>query len=109
MRDLYQCPTSQDLSILNEGRNADTSVSRTHWNFVIHKRTCFAAAPHALARAHMHIYIYIYIYKTTSLFQGLNLNLSKISAFVGYEVLTAVVMNSSVFWDITPCSPLKVN
>jgi hypothetical protein len=25
------------------------------------------------------------------------------------EVLTAVVMKSSLFWDITPCSPLKVN
>jgi hypothetical protein len=23
-------------------------------------------------------------------------------------VLTAVVMNSSIFWDITPCNPLKV-
>jgi hypothetical protein len=29
--------------------------------------------------------------------------------FVGFEVLTPVVMKSSVFWDITPCSPLKVN
>jgi hypothetical protein len=29
--------------------------------------------------------------------------------FVGSEVLTAVVMNSSVFWDVTSCSPLKVN
>jgi hypothetical protein len=28
---------------------------------------------------------------------------------LGFEVLTAVVMKSSVFWDITPCSPLKVN
>jgi hypothetical protein len=28
---------------------------------------------------------------------------------VGFEVLTAVVMKSTVFWDITPCSPLKVN
>jgi hypothetical protein len=27
--------------------------------------------------------------------------------FVGSEILTAVVMKSSVFWDITPCSPLK--
>jgi hypothetical protein len=26
-----------------------------------------------------------------------------------FEVLSAVVMKSSVFWDITPCSPLKVN
>jgi hypothetical protein len=26
---------------------------------------------------------------------------------VGFEVLTAVVMKSSIFWDKTPCSPLK--
>jgi hypothetical protein len=28
---------------------------------------------------------------------------------VGFEVLTAVVMKSTIFWDITPCSPLRVN
>jgi hypothetical protein len=26
-----------------------------------------------------------------------------------FEVLAAVVIMSSIFWDITPCSPLKVN
>jgi hypothetical protein len=26
---------------------------------------------------------------------------------VGLEVLTAVVMKSAIFWDITPCSPLE--
>jgi hypothetical protein len=26
-----------------------------------------------------------------------------------FEVLTAVVMKSTIFWDITPCSPLKDN
>jgi hypothetical protein len=29
--------------------------------------------------------------------------------FVGFEVLTAVVMKRTVFWDITTCNPLKVN
>jgi hypothetical protein len=29
--------------------------------------------------------------------------------YVGFEVLTEVVMKSTVFWYITPCSPLKVN
>jgi hypothetical protein len=29
--------------------------------------------------------------------------------FIGSDVLTAVVMKSSFFWDITLCSPLKVN
>jgi hypothetical protein len=28
---------------------------------------------------------------------------------VGFEVLTAVVIKSTIFWDITPCSPLGVN
>jgi hypothetical protein len=28
---------------------------------------------------------------------------------VEVEVLTAVAMKSSVFWDITTCGPLKVN
>jgi hypothetical protein len=27
----------------------------------------------------------------------------------GFEVLTPLVMKSTVFWDITPCCPLKVN
>jgi hypothetical protein len=29
--------------------------------------------------------------------------------YVGFEVYTAVAMKSSIFWDTTPCSPLKVN
>jgi hypothetical protein len=29
--------------------------------------------------------------------------------YVGFQVLTAVVMKSSIFWDIMPYSPLKVN
>jgi hypothetical protein len=27
--------------------------------------------------------------------------------FVGFEVLIVVAMKSSVFWDVTPCSPVK--
>jgi hypothetical protein len=30
-------------------------------------------------------------------------------AYVGFEVLTAVVMKSFFFWDKTPCSLLKAN
>jgi hypothetical protein len=33
----------------------------------------------------------------------------QIPYFAGFDVLTVVVMMSSVFWDITPCNPLKVN
>jgi hypothetical protein len=32
-----------------------------------------------------------------------------IKSLAGFEVLTAVVTKSTIFWDITPCSPLKVN
>jgi hypothetical protein len=27
--------------------------------------------------------------------------------FVGFEVFTAVIMKSIIFWDTTPCSPLS--
>jgi hypothetical protein len=30
-------------------------------------------------------------------------------SIVGFKVLTAVVMKSTIFWDTMPCSPLKVN
>jgi hypothetical protein len=33
----------------------------------------------------------------------------KYEIYVRFEDSTAVVMKSSIFWDITPCSPLKVN
>jgi hypothetical protein len=29
--------------------------------------------------------------------------------FVGFEVLTLLVIMSAIFWDITPCNPLKFN
>jgi hypothetical protein len=32
-----------------------------------------------------------------------------LSFLAGFEVLTAVVMKGTIFWDITPCSPLSVN
>jgi hypothetical protein len=38
-----------------------------------------------------------------------NIGYGTIGIFVGFEVLTAVVMKSTIFWNITPCSPLKVN
>jgi hypothetical protein len=31
----------------------------------------------------------------------------KIPHRVGFEVFTAVVMKSVIFWDMTPCSPLS--
>jgi hypothetical protein len=30
-------------------------------------------------------------------------------SYVGFEVLTAEIMNNSLFWDIPPCSRLEVN
>jgi hypothetical protein len=29
--------------------------------------------------------------------------------YLGFEVLIAVFMKSTIFWNTTPCSPLKVN
>jgi hypothetical protein len=36
-------------------------------------------------------------------------DLSSNYQLVQFEVLTAVVMKSTIFWDTTPCSPLSVN
>jgi hypothetical protein len=36
-------------------------------------------------------------------------DLTNILRNVGFDVLTAVVMKSSIFWDITPCNPLRIN
>jgi hypothetical protein len=47
------------------------------------------------------------LYLTRYLMFYLHLCLGKTG--VGFEGLTAVVVKSSVFWDITLCSPLKVN
>jgi hypothetical protein len=33
---------------------------------------------------------------------------SKQNTHLGFDVLTAVVMKTTIFWDITPCSPLGV-
>jgi hypothetical protein len=35
--------------------------------------------------------------------------LDAVSSKLSFEVLTAVVVKGSVFWDITPYTPLKVN
>jgi hypothetical protein len=36
-------------------------------------------------------------------------NFIKMDNFLGFEILTAVIMKNSIFWDTMPCSPLKVN
>jgi hypothetical protein len=41
--------------------------------------------------------------------QASQFNTQNIQFYVGMEVLTEVAMKSTLFWDITPCSPLKVN
>jgi hypothetical protein len=45
-------------------------------------------------------------FNALNIIQGIFTNILKT---VGFEVLTAVVMKSTIFWDITPCSPLSVN
>jgi hypothetical protein len=49
------------------------------------------------------------MYRLRKLDTGARLEASlKTSLHVEFEVLTAVVMKSSIFWDIMLCSPLKV-
>jgi hypothetical protein len=42
-------------------------------------------------------------------YQGSIPNGGKIFFYVGFEVSTAVVMKSIIFWDMTPCSLLSCN
>jgi hypothetical protein len=35
--------------------------------------------------------------------------IEEINNFIEFEVFTAVVMKSIIFWDMTPCSPLSCN
>jgi hypothetical protein len=35
--------------------------------------------------------------------------MSTLTMHIGLEVLTVVVMKGTVFWNIMPCSPLKIN
>jgi multisubunit Na+/H+ antiporter MnhB subunit len=39
----------------------------------------------------------------------LNLRNTVIVLYAGFDVITAVVVNSSIFSHATPCSPMKVN
>jgi hypothetical protein len=39
----------------------------------------------------------------------LNAEVKNIFTSVGFEVFTAVVMKSIIFWDMTPCSPMSFN
>jgi hypothetical protein len=39
---------------------------------------------------------------------GITLTSSNRTHCIWFEALTAVIMKSTVFWDITPCSPLSV-
>jgi hypothetical protein len=47
--------------------------------------------------------------KRRNLFEFVRKLFLKLVFCVGIEVLTAVIMKSTIFWDITPCSPLSVN
>jgi hypothetical protein len=54
--------------------------------------------------------LFIQTYLSSRTWVGPGLSLSAVHyTCVRFEVLTAVVMKSTIFWDITPCSPLKVN
>jgi hypothetical protein len=48
-------------------------------------------------------------YKLSGVCIYLQLFLDQPLYYIGLEVLTAVLMKSSIFWDLIPYSPLKVN
>jgi hypothetical protein len=54
------------------------------------------------------MYFAIYIGQSSTL-RPQGYNIRNKSVFVALEVLTAAVMKITIFWDIPPCSSLKVN
>jgi hypothetical protein len=57
--------------------------------------------------------VHILAYRPTSLrsmfHPSMPLHVVTKTSHIGFEVLTAMVKNSSVFWNKTPCGPLKAN
>jgi hypothetical protein len=40
---------------------------------------------------------------------GLRKNTENFDQVAGFEVLTVLNMKSTIFWDVTPCSPVEVH
>jgi hypothetical protein len=56
--------------------------------------------------------IYTFLYSVCHLNVKLKKEMAKLQTvfcYVGLEVLTAVVLKSTIFWDVMSCSPLRVN
>jgi hypothetical protein len=52
-------------------------------------------------RAYVHSVLNFTTFSTRELY--------RFTSYIEFEGITAMVMKSSIFWDITPCSPLEVN
>jgi hypothetical protein len=58
---------------------------------------------------HSQILVSVLEFTATFCIRNIEMVVCEYNRDVEFEILTAVVMKSSIFWDITPCSPLKVN
>jgi hypothetical protein len=75
------------------------SLSRHHHYLVRYKAMCLVTVSYHLFLTGLHAACSVLAFSSSPFFPQV----------VGFEVRTAEVMKSSVFWDITPRSPLKVN
>jgi uncharacterized membrane protein len=76
-----------------EGNGTQFVSQKHHWSFI---------GQHGVTSQKMVIWILV-------LFRNLCFPLCTNKFwYIGFEVITAVTIKGSVFWDITPCSPLKV-
>jgi hypothetical protein len=78
-------------------------MERTGEDYVL----AWAGAPARLGQALREDYISSWFVLGARLSHRRPQNLGTIFFHVGFEVFTAVVTKSSIFWDITRCSPLK--
>jgi hypothetical protein len=71
--------------------------TRGRWMYIVRTRNAF----------HSNLYIMPFVQLVASLLYNTQLCPPLLQR--RFEVLTLVVMKGSIFWDTTPCSPLKIN
>jgi hypothetical protein len=85
-----------------------------HYNCANLSSECVRLSRYFMLRSSGEQYISLQRWHPPAILRGIgtqettNPKLKSVHANVGHEVLTAVVVKSSIFWNITTCNPLKI-
>jgi hypothetical protein len=101
--------TLQGLSRNVGSSSVDQEISRLLWNPNANYRVRKTTSLFSILRQFHSVYTLISCIFNTGIYLNTILPFATRPQYVGFEVLTAVVMKNIIFWDITPCNHLKVN